>query len=227
MTSSNGSPVSDSSGKGSDLWTEPPTHARQGRQLQRYGANGARLVAGCLPVRWCVTGVRSYETVQVLLISSRGGKGMVFPKGGWETDETMESAACRETVEEAGVRGVLEGEILGVFPFVSKKGSDPQSTQKNCCLAHMFVMNVLEELDDWPESAERIRVWCSPEEAYHRLRHDWMRTVLHQWIRRNGWELSSELPLRKPEGSGVASTDSAQAASEQSVTHGVPLAQRA
>lgn len=29
-------------------------------------------------------------------------------QGGWEADETVEAAAARETVEEAGVRGVLE-----------------------------------------------------------------------------------------------------------------------
>ncbi len=29
-------------------------------------------------------------------------------QGGWEDDESVESAAQRETVEEAGVRGVLE-----------------------------------------------------------------------------------------------------------------------
>lgn len=30
------------------------------------------------------------------------------PQGGWEDDETLEYAAKRETVEEAGVRGTLE-----------------------------------------------------------------------------------------------------------------------
>ena len=29
-------------------------------------------------------------------------------QGGWEADETVEAAAARETVEEAGVRGALE-----------------------------------------------------------------------------------------------------------------------
>jgi hypothetical protein len=29
-------------------------------------------------------------------------------QGGWETDEDVEAAAARETVEEAGVRGRLE-----------------------------------------------------------------------------------------------------------------------
>ena len=28
-------------------------------------------------------------------------------QGGWENDETVEQAACREALEEAGVRGIL------------------------------------------------------------------------------------------------------------------------
>jgi len=48
------------------------------------------------------------DNAQVLLITSRGGKGWVLPKGGWEDDERVEEAAQRETVEEAGVRGAIE-----------------------------------------------------------------------------------------------------------------------
>ena len=60
-----------------------------------------------IPVRF-KPGVEGPEGVQVLLISSRKGKGHVFPKGGWEEDEGLSEAAMRETVEEAGVRGELE-----------------------------------------------------------------------------------------------------------------------
>ena len=35
-------------------------------------------------------------------------KNLGTVQGGWETDEDVESAAARETVEEAGVRGRLE-----------------------------------------------------------------------------------------------------------------------
>ncbi|KAE8699569.1 hypothetical protein F3Y22_tig00110577pilonHSYRG00256 [Hibiscus syriacus] len=34
-------------------------------------------------------------------------EGLLFPKGGWENDETVEEAAVREAIEEAGVRGDL------------------------------------------------------------------------------------------------------------------------
>lgn len=68
----------------------------------------------CIPVRYN-SGSGGAGGVEVLLISSRGGKGWVFPKGGWEADETVEAAARRETVEEAGVRGTIEvrGRVAG------------------------------------------------------------------------------------------------------------------
>eukprot|EP00892_Ulva_mutabilis_P003829 jgi/Ulvmu1/1818/UM119_0036.1 len=81
-----------------------PETARQGRDNQRYSTSGERLVAGCVPVRFIDDGSTPSD-VQVMLISSSGGTGWVFPKGGWELDETAESAALRETVEEGGVRG--------------------------------------------------------------------------------------------------------------------------
>lgn len=32
----------------------------------------------------------------------------VYCQGGWEDDETVEEAACREALEEAGVRGIIK-----------------------------------------------------------------------------------------------------------------------
>lgn len=46
----------------------------------------------------------AYSGDKFLLISSHKKKDKwVFPKGGWETDETESEAAIRECFEEAGV----------------------------------------------------------------------------------------------------------------------------
>ncbi|CAL0323452.1 unnamed protein product [Lupinus luteus] len=52
------------------------------------------------------------DEIEVLVISSQNqkGKGILFPKGGWELDEYKKEAALRETMEEAGVRGIV-GEL--------------------------------------------------------------------------------------------------------------------
>lgn len=114
-------------------------------------------LCSCVPVRFVHDGSTPSD-VEVMLISSSGGTGWVFPKGGWELDETAESAALRETVEEGGVRGDLDPQILGTYPYSNRKTSP---TRKGC-IAHMFAMVVKEELSVWPECQRRERCWvCS------------------------------------------------------------------
>lgn len=108
----------------------------------------------CVPFRF-VDDARSPSSAQVLLITSSGGNGWVFPKGGWELDETAESAARRETIEEGGVRGDLDPTVLGAYPYSNRKTSP---TRKGC-IAHMYAMRVREELSVWPESHNRERCW--------------------------------------------------------------------
>lgn len=99
------------------------------------------------------------------MVSSSGGKGWVFPKGGWELDESVEEAARRETVEEAGVRGTLEPAQLGTYPFQNRKAENGQKG----CVAHMFVLEVQEELPTWPESSKRMRRWVCPVASTWRI----------------------------------------------------------
>ena len=88
------------------------------RVNQKY-EDGARLLACCIPVRYA-SNIGS-ECPQVLLISSRSQNGLLFPKGGWENDESVENAATREAFEEAGIVGRLEVPHFGVYEFSSNK----------------------------------------------------------------------------------------------------------
>ncbi|XP_075265832.1 uncharacterized protein LOC142358287 [Convolutriloba macropyga] len=186
---------------------EIPKHSRQGRLLQRYGEDGCRLVAGTVPMKWNEAGVRTADNVRVMMISSRGGKGMVFPKGGWESDETVEEAAHRETIEEAGVLGLLVEPPLGEFSFKSKKHERLGSAHKGRCVAHMYVLEVTEQLEEWPEHLERQREWVGLEEASRRVRHEWMREALHAWIVREGWTDTMQRIAKAAEENGVATPD--------------------
>lgn len=155
--------------------------ARTGRQLQRY-QDGCRLVAGCIPFRY-----RNHvgndsgaceKDVEVLMINSTSGPNLLFPKGGWENDETVEQAAIREAVEEAGVRGDLL-HFLGYYCFKSKTLQD-EFCPEGLCKAAMFVLLVKEELQFWPEQSTRQRSWLSIPEAMDRCRHQWMRKALEE-----------------------------------------------
>ncbi|KAI7993916.1 hypothetical protein LOK49_LG11G00645 [Camellia lanceoleosa] len=145
--------------------------SRTGRHSQRYN-KGRRLVVGCIPYRYktCTTKGTKNDELEVLVISSQKGQGMLFPKGGWETDESVEEAASRETLEEAGVLGNVEGE-LGEWSFKSKSGGIYHE-------GRMFALLVTQELNLWPEQNSRQRLWMNVEKAREVCQHWWMKEAL-------------------------------------------------
>ncbi|OAY53371.1 nudix hydrolase 16, mitochondrial isoform X1 [Manihot esculenta] len=156
--------------------------ARTGRHQQRYD-DGCRLVAGCIPFRY-----RNYnenddtvaeKIVEVLMINSTSGPGLLFPKGGWENDETVEEAAAREAIEEAGVRGDLM-DFIGNYHFKSKTLQD-ECCPEGLCKASMFALFVKEELQSWPEQSTRTRSWLTISQAVENCRHKWMEEALKQF----------------------------------------------
>ncbi|KAK4787855.1 hypothetical protein SAY86_011688 [Trapa natans] len=110
------------------------------------------------------------------MISSASGPGLLFPKGGWENDETVEEAAIREAIEEAGVKGELKDHI-GHYDFRSKTHQD-EFCPEGLCKAAMFALLVEEELESWPEQSIRERSWLTIPDAVESCRHPWMREAL-------------------------------------------------
>ncbi|KAI3844236.1 hypothetical protein MKX03_032307 [Papaver bracteatum] len=154
--------------------------ARTGRHQQRY-QDGCRLVAGCIPFKYREDDSgdsNCKKIVEVLMINSSSGPGLLFPKGGWENDETVEEAAAREALEEAGVRGVIM-KNLGHYEFKTKTHQDEFSPE-GLCKAAMFALLVKEQLNSWPEQSTRVRTWLTIPEAAKNCRHPWMREVLEE-----------------------------------------------
>ncbi|CAA2973415.1 nudix hydrolase 18, mitochondrial-like [Olea europaea subsp. europaea] len=154
--------------------------SRTGRHLQRYNFHGHRQVVGCIPYRYKSVNGKSAvdeDAIEVLLISSqRKGKGMLFPKGGWEEDESIKDAALRETVEEAGVLGDV-GSELGKWCFQSNNNG-------NCYEGRMFPLLVKEQLEFWPEKDVRQRIWISVREARKVCHYWWMKEALEKLVSR-------------------------------------------
>ena len=48
-------------------------------------------------------------------------------------------------------------------------------------MCSVFVMNVTEEMEVWPESNARKRRWCAPPAAVAACKHQWMRDALRVW----------------------------------------------
>lgn len=148
--------------------------SRTGRDLQRYNVQGCRQVVGCIPYRYkqspSINGTQ-VDDLEFLLVSSQKSPRMMFPKGGWEQDESLEEAALRETFEEAGIYGEV-GSCLGNWFFKSKSLGVLHE-------GFMLPLIVLEELDDWPERDVRHRSWVSYREAMEVCFHPWMKEALN------------------------------------------------
>ncbi|GLT40558.1 hypothetical protein SLA2020_146810 [Shorea laevis] len=179
--------------------------ARTGRHQQRY-EDGCRLVAGCIPFRYSSVendDGTSEKVVKVLMINSLSGPGLLFPKGGWEKDETVEEAAAREALEEAGVRGDLK-HFLGHYTFKTKTLQDDISPE-GLCRAAMFALLVKEELVSWPEQSTRQRSWLTIPEAVERCRHPWMKNALEGFSK---WHAGQMVSSPKGENDVLSSASS-------------------
>ncbi|XP_044491286.1 nudix hydrolase 17, mitochondrial-like, partial [Mangifera indica] len=154
--------------------------SRMGRKLQRYNNLGHRQVVGCIPYRFKNgADVDITDELEVLVVTSQKGRaqGLMFPKGGWEVDESLEQAALRESIEEAGVLGNVERE-LGKWNFVSK-------SQGTLYEGYMFPLLVKEQLEVWPEKDVRQRIWMSIDEAREVCCHWWMKEALDIFVEKN------------------------------------------
>jgi len=117
------------------------------RPLTQYAA---------LPVR-----VSDRRGIEVLLITSRRAGRWIIPKGWPKRGLSPHATAAAEAFEEAGVVGLVEPRSIGSFTYVK---SVSRGDASSCCV-DVFVMQVTEQLAEWPERQQRRQLWCSPARA--------------------------------------------------------------
>ncbi len=106
------------------------------------------LQAGCVPYRF------RKGQLEICLITTRKGR-WGFPKGIIDPGETPVETALKESEEEAGLIGKIEGKSIGSYRY-RKWGTG--------LLCTMFIMKVTVIEDSWDESW-RQREWFSPDSA--------------------------------------------------------------
>jgi 8-oxo-dGTP pyrophosphatase MutT (NUDIX family) len=108
-----------------------------------------------LPFRMTDDGLR------VLLITSRETRRWVIPKGWPEKDLLPHELAAREAFEEAGILGRTERNPIGSFRY------EKRLTEKKAvlCIVDVYLLEVEQELDEWPEKGQRERRWMTPAQA--------------------------------------------------------------
>ncbi len=97
---------------------------------------------------------------KVCVITSSNGKRWVIPKGLIEPGQTAGETALQEAWEEAGLVGTLHQEPIGSYLY-EKYGKTYHVI--------VFVMDVTEVAQDWPERLVRQRSWVSHAGVFERI----------------------------------------------------------
>lgn len=101
------------------------------------------------------------DKVQLLLVTSRGTRRWIIPKG-WPIDgKTPGDSAAQEAWEEAGVIGRANQRPLGMYSYNKQMGDDDGMP----VAAMVYAVKVKTLRKDFPEAAERKRKWVSPKKA--------------------------------------------------------------
>jgi 8-oxo-dGTP pyrophosphatase MutT (NUDIX family) len=126
------------------------------KQLKKaIAANKAQQYAA-IPIRFTGQG-----ELQLLLLTSRGSRRWVIPKGWPMRKLTPAAAAAREAYEEAGIEGLIRPRSpVGSYRYAKQPGSINLAVE-----VIVFLLWVERQHDSWPEQAERETRWFSPEEA--------------------------------------------------------------
>ncbi len=112
---------------------------------------------GALPYRFTAAG-----EAELLLVTSRGTRQWIIPKG-WPIDGlTRAESAAREAYEEAGLLGDIDGVAAGYFSYDKVRKGDETPLRLS---VEVFWLRVERQLTFWPEASQRDLVWVSPAQA--------------------------------------------------------------
>ena len=106
--------------------------------------------------------ISEQEGIRILLVTTRGRRNWIIPKGWPIRNLTAAATAAREAYEEAGLVGAIVGdEPLGYFRY--QKPRNPHRV--TIFEVSVFLFAVERQLRKWPEKSERETRWFAPEEA--------------------------------------------------------------
>jgi 8-oxo-dGTP pyrophosphatase MutT (NUDIX family) len=123
---------------------------------------------GALPVRRGPDG-----TLLVLLVTSLQTRRWIIPKGWpWPGQQDCASAAA-EAHEEAGVLGEVREVSIGSYTYEKRRPSGRVPVR-----VAVFLLEVKEELEAWPECKRRRRAWFTLDAAAEAVQEPELKALL-------------------------------------------------
>ena len=122
-----------------------------------------RKQSGVIPFR------RSPRGLEVLLVTSNTRKRWIIPKGNIEPHLDPRESGRKEAFEEAGVKGRVHPVAFGTY--LHESSGSPTEVE-------VFLMEVEQVLQRWPEDQLREREWVSVTTAYERILEHGLKRLL-------------------------------------------------
>lgn len=108
--------------------------------------------------------------IEVLLVTARGKRSWIIPKGVIEPDFSARNSAAKEALEEAGVIGAVGGKPLGVYQ---------QKKWGKSCSIKVYPMLVTRTYKVWKED-DRKRQWLPLKKALKLVDNGGLKRIMKQ-----------------------------------------------
>ena len=128
------------------------------------------LQVGALPVRRAPDG-----SLLVMLVTTLETQRWIIPKGWPWPGEQDYTAAAEEAREEAGVLGEPKAVSIGSYTYEKRRASGLVPVRVT-----VYLLEVREELEIWPECEQRQRAWFTPSDAAAIVQEPELRALLLQ-----------------------------------------------
>jgi len=120
------------------------------------------------------------DQIEVLLVSSRGKKRVIIPKG-WREGKRPWKAAENEAREEGGVVGKIRRRPIGYFEYW-KRFADHFAPVR----VDVYPLKVEKSLKRWPEKRQRVVKWLATADAATLVDEPRLITILKNFTGRAG-----------------------------------------